>query len=621
MKDNLSTYQVTLIVNPIKKIGYFSGEIVKVMTDEFSCVVIDSDSVNNGSSSTLSKELSIRTSNQSKLKVGIIDLQNGSDAHQKLTDLLEFFLKYSFRIRGKSIIFLINGKGEDLETFLRFAWSNDFLDLTVIEWTQASQKKTLRSTTISSPKIFFHTFNPFNNKYIRDILTSETDILPNKLINLEGYRLQAEVHEFTNSVDFCNGYTGSDGWEKVEGHDVEVTKLLMEAVNFTAVPQIVKAYVRGDMAPFNENVLTNDSSKQPIDFYSNLVRFNTSDITGRIDSINILFRKLSAQYIPFSTLRKIELMIYQRRVTETEISLSFIATVNVFLAIGFIFITFSRIFNLDRKTWSIRNVAKTLLGGSMVSRNQMKLSEKIFMLNLYAVSFIVMTLAQDELLKIVFSQKHLLKFKTLQDIVDAGVNLRVNSVTREHLSIYGEYHPTLRKIAEKSIVTESFDPYSGSGLNAEVHGAIYGWLGSNIMGVVPNVFNHDNTWFLTSIEEDVIVYLPVMIVRKNLPYRNRFRAVFQKVLETGLMHRYARVVMHHRFRNELINSNSSKEIHLHNNHANDKIEEIPLRNRLIIIVCVGYMISAAILMYEVILQDNKFFALLNLKLRLVKRWK
>ncbi|KAJ8675942.1 hypothetical protein QAD02_011728 [Eretmocerus hayati] len=606
MRKNLSTYQVTVAVKSLKKLRPLTSHIVKRMVDEFSSVVIDTDSSYEDSSSMISEKLWNQTSDQSKLKIGIIDLQSfGTNELQELFDLLKFFTKYSPYIREKCLIFLLNRDSINLEPFLRFAWAKDYLDLTIVQWGQTLSRKTFIPIKNWKPNIVIHTLNSFKDIYSKKLLTKDSDLFPNKLKDLHGYHLYVEVHELANSVELMRNYTGLDPWGKVSGHDVFLTKLLAETFNFEAIPQIIQENVAGTISSLNRYVLSDESSMQPIDFYSNLIRLNHSDDSWRIKSNHIKFRNLSADYAPFPKLQKVSLIIFQRKVMETVISFSFVITVNVYLAIGVIFIIFPRILRLNCEIWSISNIAKTLLGGSIESQSRIRLPEKILLMNLYAVSFVMITLTQDELLEISLSQRQLLKFKTLQDIADSAVNLRVNNFTRQLLLKYGEHHPTLEKIATRSIITDDFDPYNESGLNADIDGAIYGYTGCNPHDIFPNVYNNDDIWFITTIEEHISMHLPVLVVRKNLPLRDSFETVLQKSFERGLMSGYAKIHLDHFFRLSLNQSSKNMEVQSHNTSENDKVIEMPLNDRLVIIISIGYLLSAVTLTSEIIIKKLK----------------
>ncbi|KAJ8675129.1 hypothetical protein QAD02_010915 [Eretmocerus hayati] len=174
MEKHYSTYQVTVITKSTEKLGSFSSGIVKLMIDEFSSVVMD-DKVKKPK---FSENLWRKMSHQSKLKIGIVELHQESHPLEELSNLLDFLKLYSENVREKSIIFLIDGNGQSLQQFFKLAWSKDFFDITVIEWITQQSKKTFRPEDFVCHEIFIHTFDPFKDKYTKEILSQNTDVLP-----------------------------------------------------------------------------------------------------------------------------------------------------------------------------------------------------------------------------------------------------------------------------------------------------------------------------------------------------------------------------------------------------------------------------------------------------------
>ncbi|KAJ8675121.1 hypothetical protein QAD02_010907 [Eretmocerus hayati] len=232
IKDNLSTYQVTVMTKSINALGSFSSSIVKTMIDEFSSVVVDTSTIERPSMS-VSEKLWNRTVDQSKLKIGIVELQHNSDTFKELSYVLDFFMTYSEFVRGKCIIFLVNGNGQSLEQFLNYAWSKDFLDLTVIEWIDEGSKKTIQSGNTSTKKVLNHVFDPFKKIYTRNILTNKTNILPNKVMNLRRHRFNLSVDK-QFIVYYDRNYTKKGRIFTYHGKDTIRMRLIAEALNFTA---------------------------------------------------------------------------------------------------------------------------------------------------------------------------------------------------------------------------------------------------------------------------------------------------------------------------------------------------------------------------------------------------
>ncbi|KAJ8674827.1 hypothetical protein QAD02_010613 [Eretmocerus hayati] len=209
------------------------------MIDEFSSVVIDMSAMEKSPNLRISQNLWNKTVDQSKLKIGVLEINDEHKVFEELNNVLEFLITFSEFVRGKCIIFLLNRKSQNLKAFLEHAWSKDFLDFTIIEWVRMESKGSFESALSSDYEPLIHIFNPFRNKYSRDTMTGGTDILPEKLKDLESYPLHARAHEERGRAMIDDTHVGSNDWDKLHGQDVRLTKLLTESLHFTIVPTVV----------------------------------------------------------------------------------------------------------------------------------------------------------------------------------------------------------------------------------------------------------------------------------------------------------------------------------------------------------------------------------------------
>ncbi|KAJ8675877.1 hypothetical protein QAD02_011663 [Eretmocerus hayati] len=598
VKENLSTYQVTLIVKSMNELSNFGIKIVKVMIDEFSSVVIDAETSRNDLALKTTEKLWNRVSDQSKLKIGIIDLREQSSAHQELTKLLEFFLDYSPFVRNKCIIFLISGRDHNLEPFLRSAWSMDFLDLTVIEWIKNTNIEpkmvNLNFDGEQNSEIYVHTFNPFSNKYIKQILTKDSDILPKKLKDLQGFPLYAEVHERPPNVFFDESYNGPDEWNKVVGYDVYRTRLLAEALNFTAVPQIIRSQRGEKSLPLYAHMLSHGSNHTPIDFYANVYDLYITNSTG-IDLYNDMERQ--CRYTVWQPAPiKIQLAIRQRRNSRIKISSRFMVISGIFFAIGLIFAMFTRILKKNQRIWSICKVISIAPGGSMKTCKQTRWSEKIFVLNLCIVSSAMLIILSDELLHIIFKHQEILRFTTFDELANSGIILTMHKLTRNYLM--GINHSGIRKVANQSKVIESFDPcLTFVPNNDESNQSIYGCLVGRSIDSSPDIVDGKSDWFSTVVEENILLQIPKMYVKLFSPYKDRFGEIFQKFLESGLV-RFEKSPPNRDYRFPSEKDDIYRNRPTYNGRANDKDMDVPLCTRLLIIISIGYFLAGITLMCE-----------------------
>ncbi|KAJ8675140.1 hypothetical protein QAD02_010926 [Eretmocerus hayati] len=230
MKNYLSTYQVTVVVQLANNLTPFGSGIVTLITDEFSSIVIDID-VDYGIPVVRPYgNLWDRAKEQSKLKVALVEIHEKQDILLHLRMMIFHIITYSGRVRGKCMIFLINGKGQSLEHFLRFAWSLDFLDITVVEWVNTTQTQTLTTTETLDSEVLVHIFDPFQDKYTKERLSNTTNLLPCKARNLHGYRFRG----------IANAYPGVFFQEYFRNNEVKLMNYLTDGLNFTTVyPSVI----------------------------------------------------------------------------------------------------------------------------------------------------------------------------------------------------------------------------------------------------------------------------------------------------------------------------------------------------------------------------------------------
>ncbi|KAJ8675119.1 hypothetical protein QAD02_010905 [Eretmocerus hayati] len=592
MKENLSTYQVTVMTKSINALGPFSSRIVKIMIDEFSSVVGDSSAIAKIPVRRTFGDSWYRSSDQSKLKIGIVELQQESDTLNELWEMLEFFMKYSKYIRGKCIILLVNGDGQSLESFLRLAWSKDFLDLTVIEWTVEVPDKFLMGQDSVHYQAYIHVYNPFKNNYAKDVLGKDTDILPDKLKNLHGYELHTAIYNNNWDARIDENYQGTNDLDRFQGEDVQRTKLLSETLNFKANPIFVT------YEDLRNDKLNNETNVPRIDYYSTLFLTRLSEINETLADHAEWTNNQSTSTAYLQSMSQTRLYVIQQKVREPYTSSSFILSCGSLATMILIFSSFSRILKLNGKIWSVAKITHVLMGGSMDRQRGISFREKIFLITLYLTSIITMTITLDELLKMNLSEKEILRFKTLQELADSGVSLRVTNRTKVKLLDLGKHNRIMQKIADQAIESELFptslndipDDATSSSVFADLDDRWNEWL--------PNVFSTDGVWFATEIEDNIVSRVDLMKFRKRAPYNDRFVKMTTKLVESGLMRAYAKQEAGYFLRSSWLDGVVPKDYRAHHHRANDKEVEMPMNDRLILILLMGYCLACFALLHE-----------------------
>ncbi|KAJ8675134.1 hypothetical protein QAD02_010920 [Eretmocerus hayati] len=436
MENNLSTYQVTVTFTSAKELGNLGSKIVESITDEFSSVLIDESVFEEIPAVKSLNNLWRRAIYQSKLKVVVMEVSHNRNILQELDSAIFFLMEYSPLVRGQCIIFLINGNGQSLEPFLRHAWSRDFLDLTVVEWVNTTQTWTLATTEILNSEVLIHLFNPFQDKYTKDKLSNTTDILPHKTRDLHGYHFYA----------ISSGAPGFNFRKRYKKSDVESMEHLMDTLNFTLTYEGVNGSEDSKVL-LADLYRPNASREHPVDFILSLVCLKPPDNSA--EDISAFMNEL-VQYLPLFvdrySFKEFHFLVLQEKISELRISLNFLTTFVTLSAMGLIFVLSSRVMRFNKKIWSPVKIARALMGGTLESRRQMKLVEKILSTTLYFVSIVIMTMTSDELIKMSVSKREVLQCTTFEELVDSKMRLLTDKITSDYLLLFEKKYPKLQKI-------------------------------------------------------------------------------------------------------------------------------------------------------------------------------
>ncbi|KAJ8675135.1 hypothetical protein QAD02_010921 [Eretmocerus hayati] len=603
MKNNFSTYQVTVTSVSAEELSLFSLKIVKSITEKLPSVWIDASVIEKIPAVRQLGSLWDRTIDQSSLKIAMVEIYFSEYAFETLKSALLFLMSYSENVRGKCIIFLINGDGQSLEPFLRFAWSHDFLDLTVVEWAitfptlaenGTATFPTLTSTENEIPPydVFIHFFNPFQDKYTKDRLSNTTDIFPNKARNLHGYNFHADPRV---SLEL-------DGPINPEKSEVQTPiSYLIDTLNFTLTYGILKKYENNEFHPI-DLYRQNASRGRPIDFFLHMVNLNPEfnpsvkplDASAYMNEISYSMLFLVDAATPF----EYHFIVLQERIPEIRISLNFLITFITLSGMGLIFLLSSRVMGFDKKIWSTVRIARALMGGTLENRRQMKLAEKILLVTLYFVSIVMMTFTSDELIKMSVSRRDVFRLTTLEELADSRMGLYMDKRTFKAISWYGLNYPKLQKIANRSnTVIVSMDEILNVTFSRAPLNSIYLVL-REIRTGFPHVIKTGPTLYQTHLKDVVATGMNFMVVRSNFPLKKRFGEFFLKLSESGLL-MHDQMLELFRFYSERYAWGQIQEMHNHFRPDMDQEEELSLTQRLLIIILSGYALACIALIWEI----------------------
>ncbi|KAJ8675148.1 hypothetical protein QAD02_010934 [Eretmocerus hayati] len=673
MKKNLSTYQVTVITKSANTLNSLSSRIVKLMIDEFSSIVIDSKAITSAPGST--SKLWEQTANQSNLKIGIIEVKNTRAVDRELAKMLISFMKYNNQVRGKSIVFLTNRNGEQIfPGFLRYAWLQDFLDLTIVECIDITPKYALRRLSKQEYLVRVHTFNPFRSEYYTELLTEKTDILPDKLRDLHKYPLHVNVGEKLGAFAPNEYFVRKKFNYRTYTDNIFTMEILADTMNFFPIPHYKSIDTPknitnsqsvlfeesgvhlipldsqnenfklepGDMISIDEYGKTSDSvieNKTSLEkrnfaaisqvkgmgiprsmwkniFYSDKL-ISSSNVNQPLIDFDLYWHKyrlkdefdskiFSSLIVKIPILSEVRLSVTQRKVVKTNVSSYNFLTVCIALVVmELIIFLSSRFLKLDKNVWSVTKIAHLLLGGSMTSQQRMSLRGKILLISVYFASIIMMVLTGDELLKMMLTSKKILRFKTLKELADSGINIHILNTTKERLLHYGQHNFHVQKIANRAITVESVDDFKVMISQDVIGRLIYGELVQPRKSLKsPDVVSADGIIFETIIDDIITTETFSMRMRMNSPYKDRFEPILLKLRESGLIHDYFETFLYHSirswFRESATPSSASYSRH---GEDNDEDVDIPLNFKLKIIIMTGYFLSCVALVWEIFIEN------------------
>ena len=274
---------------------------------------------------------------------------------------LEFLMKVSgpyTHPRCLMIIFL-EGTSGSREELLRFGWSKNFLDLTVIDlkqnWDQQLQSEDLE-------RVVYHYFNPFNDTYQRSYFRGEP-IFPNKLLDLKGYEMKVESYHVPPMVFVASNLSAPS----VYGPEVNIVSVLSEKMNFKVSQDL------------SENVIgrptCNGSKTMGLvgKLERNEMRFMTNNLAYRVrckeDPITTIFITEKISFFPLVPI-----------LTQTSYSWSTTresSYMGLLICLIVIFISLVlRLLNFDKRFWKPFNFVAMLLG-IPVPEDVSKVSDRI----------------------------------------------------------------------------------------------------------------------------------------------------------------------------------------------------------------------------------------------------
>ncbi|KAJ8680988.1 hypothetical protein QAD02_016775 [Eretmocerus hayati] len=535
IKNSLAVYKVNLILNGYQTLPPVGTEIVRAFSQQTPASIIDSQK--KAEDSTEEDILFSATYGRfilEKFNLAVIIVDEGSEIsiYQKLEDILKSYGERVVGNHGKYLLLVTTDEQSSFEDIFRFAWSMNMLDLTIIEFPTNESEKSINANSVGNQSFSagrVHQFNPFLDQYNQYPLTKTSNLFPNKLKNLNGYKFRVAVYGGT-----VYAFGTKILQELNSGYDFLLSQALMESLNSTMVLEPDS----NNFKPWYMHPLDIGATygEDLTDFWMTL---NDQPIIVSDYPQEILEAARNMKFITLPTPNSLHLIV-KRPYEDPEVRLSteaIIAYVSLFLT-GIFFALVARILGFKVENWSALNIMTAQMGGSLEYQDQnMKISAKIYLLMMYIVTFMVTDLLADQLIQIfIYYPKTISDFKTLAHLADSDLPL---IMARDDVILLSKIqdNPSLMKILSRVEVRNT--SYYGQATFCDTS-AIFGSVDESINVCMwdsrSNLMKIETSddYFINKIEEPVQVVYPLLHVRHNGFFRDRFELLLQRLFETGM---------------------------------------------------------------------------------------
>ena len=362
--NKANVYQIMVLIEQNKSLDTKVNNIVEGISENHPILKISFQDATKRKAQELSKLFSFP---QTMITV-IIHLSEGSEYMNKINGAIEFVSQISeSRSRSRCLIILSQEQGScTYFELLQRLWFKQFLDVTILELTEATPDQENYLFKLSKEVAIIHQYNPFNKSYTRVRCEARVFWFPDKTQNLHRYEMKVGLFAYPPLVYLERNETGD--LIKVSGPGAELTQGLSKAMNFSInwiSPKNETSW--GDIKCSKEN-----STGHIYRLMNNEIQFTAVE-SGRFASCDESLLELS-RGTKFNKLVAIMHII-------TDDSSQHLVTwkkYNVFavlILLLFIWIL-AQVLRFDKSIWSLLNIMEIVLGLT-APREPLKLAERI----------------------------------------------------------------------------------------------------------------------------------------------------------------------------------------------------------------------------------------------------
>lgn len=267
--------------------------------------------------------------------------------------------------------------------FLKFMWSNRFLDVTILEVRKNARGNFLweQFAKVESVAVVVQRFfNPFTRRFTEgEIGNVSVQLFPNKVQNLFGYKMKVGYFHYPPYVRIIRNQ--SRALLTIEGPDYELVKIMGETMNFQ-IKEIVSNQSTWDI----QNCVREKNTGFVHDLIFNKIHFLGVQ-SGRSLTLcpRRFFKSIVHNFgqIHYSAVTPIETMSNNLFIVELKL-FYLIVILLLFATVWFL----PRILHFDSKHWQCLEIERIILGASALIEPK-KASERFFLIFTLITTFLL----------------------------------------------------------------------------------------------------------------------------------------------------------------------------------------------------------------------------------------
>ena len=498
--QNLKSHHVTFFLNFYQNINTFEGHLmIKTITEEVPTMTLYLEnsklSCHRGSFTSIFNNFRHVTINIIvQNECNISSLQHFVDRFVYLQPLNITYPKFL------AVIFNDNKKLIEFQVPLRYAWLNNLLDFSILEVNSKDQRAIL------------HYFNPFFNHFTKTDFTSDVEIFPDKLRNVNRYPFTLFIYgESYIKIDKNNGQIRLN-----DDYFFPLVEIALDMINFHIL------YARYNAQYFALPNLLNSTVEY--------IRQNKVNASGLPLSLSLRASDAVAMFTEYEFAQNVALvptLPLSKISIHCEIMQNFF--VLVIIVVSYIFIL--RLLKIS--DWSILYLLGILFGKT-VPGNTSKMANNVIFMSFFVISRIYISDFYSNVMdiQIIYGER---PFNTFQDIDESQLTPYISSkIFNTVFADNDDQH--VKNIGDRTQQIENIwscvDLLNSS---KDIMCILVNW---NAQAVMKKYRNSDALLKVKMAKPAFSTEMVIYVFEQSSPYVDRFQEVFRSVYEHGIWHKW-----------------------------------------------------------------------------------